>query len=663
MIPRETVDAIIDAARIEEVVGDFVALKKRGANMWGNCPFHNEKTPSFSVNPVRGIYKCFGCGKGGNAVNFVMEHEKFTYPEALRYLAKKYQIDIQEQEETAEQIAAKTEREGLLAITDFAAKYFNEQLLETDLGKSIGLSYFYQRGFSDDTIRKFQLGYSPEAWDAFTQHALKQGYSLEMLERSGLSIVKEGRQYDRFRDRVIFPIHNQSGKVIGFGGRLLSSDKTKPKYVNSPESEIYDKKKTLYGIAFAKNAIVANDLCYLVEGYTDVISLHQASIQNVVASSGTSLTEDQIRLIKRYSDNITILYDGDTAGIKASFRGIDMILSQGMNVRVVLFPDGEDPDSYARSHTSSELDEFLQKSAKDFISFKIDLLLDETGSDPIKRAAVVRDFIESIALIPDRLVRMAYVKESAERMQMDESVINAELNKILRKKASEKFKGKESESSETTGETQTLDPEAQEILLRSAIRENIDFTDSEYQEREIIRLLLLHGTKRLPMYYLPEGHTELQQIDVRVADMIVFDLQNDEISFHNPTYTLVFNEVARLIKDGFEPEEAHFTHHPDLQIMQCSIDVVSFPYELANWEKKLHTRVPLESDGNILPTAINHTLLSFKAKRVEKLLEENRQQLKTCSNDDEIMMLLAKNKELQNIKTQINNLLGRVISH
>jgi DNA primase len=386
LIPKDTIQTIIETARIEEVVGEFVHLRKRGVNYVGLCPFHNEKTPSFTVSPAKGIYKCFGCGKAGNSVNFIMEHEHYTYPEALKFLAKKYNIEVEEEEQTPEQIQQLNERESLYAVTEFARKFFTEQLLNTDEGKSIGLSYFKERDFTDKTIDEFQLGYSPDRWDAFTKAAKENGYEKQFLVKTGLTIDKDGKHFDRFRARVIFPIHNLTGRVIGFGGRILKKDDKKAKYVNSPESEIYNKSKVLYGIYFAKNEIIKKDNCFLVEGYTDVISLFQAGIKNVVASSGTSLTTGQIRLIKRYTPNITILYDGDAAGLKASFRGIDMILEQGMNVKVVLFPEGEDPDSYARTHRSVEVEDYITSQAKDFIRFKTSVLLEETQNDPVKKA-------------------------------------------------------------------------------------------------------------------------------------------------------------------------------------------------------------------------------------------------------------------------------------
>ncbi|MEG2666565.1 MAG: DNA primase, partial [Bacteroidales bacterium] len=382
MIPIEVKQQILDSARIDEVVGDFVILKRRGANLLGLCPFHQEKTPSFIVSPAKGIFKCFGCGKGGDSVTFLMEHEQISYPEALKYLARKYNIEIVEEEKTEAQIQKLNDRESLLQVSEYASSYFSKNLWETEQGRAVGLSYFRERGFSDVIIQKFQLGYCLDSWDAFSKEALKESYPKRYLVSSGLSIEKEDRLYDRFRNRVIFPIHSLSGRIIGFGGRVLTVDKTKAKYVNSPESEIYNKSQVLYGIFLAKRDIINKDLAYLVEGYTDVISLHQAGVTNVVASSGTSLTQDQIKLISRFTKNITILYDGDAAGIKASFRGIDMLLSQGLNVRVVLFPDGHDPDSFAKSHTSEQIEKYLQLHAVDFIRFKTGLLLEEVGEDP-----------------------------------------------------------------------------------------------------------------------------------------------------------------------------------------------------------------------------------------------------------------------------------------
>ncbi|OYZ47299.1 MAG: DNA primase, partial [Sphingobacteriales bacterium 24-40-4] len=398
MIPKDTVDKIIETSRIEEVVGDFVSLKRRGTSMIGLCPFHNEKTPSFHVSVGKGIFKCFGCGKGGDSVRFIMEHEKATYPEALLYLANKYSIEIAEVENTPEEQAVNDRRESLYIVSAWAAKFFQQQMLETDEGKSIGLSYFKERGFRDDIIKKFELGYSPDVWDALTQSAITEGYNIQFLEETGLTIRKENEKfYDRFRGRVMFPIHSFTGRVIGFGGRTLKTDKAVPKYVNSPESDIYHKSNVLYGLFFAKKSMRDEDNCYLVEGYADVLSVHQAGIENVVASSGTSLTIEQIRMIGRFTKNITILYDGDDAGIKASLRGLDMILEEGLNVKIVLFPDGDDPDSYVQKFGSAAFKSHIEGSKKDFILFKTSILLKDAGNDPIKRAGIIREVVESIA--------------------------------------------------------------------------------------------------------------------------------------------------------------------------------------------------------------------------------------------------------------------------
>ena len=623
MIPNDTIQQIFDTARVEEVVSDFVSLKKRGSNLIGLCPFHNERTPSFYVSPVKGIYKCFGCGKAGNSVNFVMEHEKFTYPEALRYLAKKYNIEVIEKVETAEQVAEKTAREGLMAISEFAAVFFNDQLFNTDEGLSVGLSYFHDRSFNDEIIKEFQLGYSPDAWDAFCKHALSNGYSAEMLEKSGLGILRDGKYYDRFRGRVIFPIHSQAGRVIGFGGRIMISDKTKPKYVNSPESEIYNKSKVLYGISFAKHTIAANDMCFLVEGYTDVISMYRAGVQNVVSSSGTSLTIDQIRLIKRYTPNITILYDGDPAGIKASFRGIDMILEQGMNVKVVLFPDGEDPDSYARNRRGAEVIEFIRQNAKDFIHFKIDLLLSETGRDPLKRVAVLKDFIESISLIPDRLTRLAYVKESADRMQMDESAILNELNKLMRKKFANRSGATEPEVETIEAYIENIPPESQE---------SYDTLNTEDVEREIIRQLLLYGEESIKTNFQNPETGESVENTVKAAYFIIHDITADELNFSNPSYQQIFTTCAREIEANTKLNFLKLTNHPDNSISSAVIDLIATKYTFSpNWEKR---KICLLQEHEVLDFLIPNSILSFKAKRVRQILKEILDKIKTADSDD-----------------------------
>ena len=434
MIKPETIQTIFDTAQVEEVIGDFVTLKKRGANYLGLCPFHNEKTPSFSVSPSKGIYKCFGCGKAGNSVNFVMEHEHYSYPEALRWLAKRYTIEIEEEELTPEKQQEFDERDSMFALNSFIANYFHGNLFENQLGKTIGLSYLKERGFLESTIKKFEVGYAIDNWNDYSTHAHNNGYKKEVLVKTGLGIENESGVIDRFKGRVMFPIHNLTGKVIGFGGRTLSSSKKTAKYLNSPESEIYLKSKVLYGIYFARTAIVKQDNCFLVEGYTDVISLHQNGIENVVSSSGTSLTVDQIKLIKRFTPNITILFDGDTAGIKASFRGIDLILEQGMNVKIVLFPEGEDPDSFARSHRTSEIEDFVTTQAKDFIGFKTSLLLDETKGDPNAKTKLIKEIIQTISHIPDGIGRTVYIQECSSIMDVPEQTLMNELNKILRQR-------------------------------------------------------------------------------------------------------------------------------------------------------------------------------------------------------------------------------------
>ena len=543
MIPKDTIDEIFNACIIEDVVGDFVTLKKRGANYLGNCPFHNEKTPSFTVSPAKGIYKCFGCGKAGNSVNFIMEHEHYTYPEALKYLADKYQIEVEEEEQSDAQIQAANEKESLYIVSNFAAKYFANELLNTDKGKAIGLSYFEERGFTPETIEKFQLGYSPDEWTAFTDEAQNAGYDIKYLEKSGLTIVKENKKFDRFKGRVMFPIHNLSGRVLGFGGRILTNDKKAAKYINSPESEIYDKSNVLYGIYFAKKSITQEDNCFLVEGYTDVISLSQAGVENVVASSGTSLTEGQIRLISRYTKNITILYDGDIAGIKASFRGIDMILQEGMNVKVVLFPDGEDPDSYAKKATTEELKEYIGEKAQDFIQFKISVLLEESGKDPIKRAELIKDIVSSIALIPDQIKRAVYTKECSVLLEIPEQALINETNKILRKKYTKQSSASEEIITET--DYQSFTPTE---------KKDASNTKLLYHEKEVIRLLIKYADNDIIVKIKSED--QLENREIPVVTYILHALLGDEIEFITPEY----QEILMLFNDLLKEETLSLIH-------------------------------------------------------------------------------------------------------
>ena len=477
MIPKETIDLIFETARIDEVVGDFVQLKKRGVNMLGNCPFHDEKTPSFTVSPAKGIYKCFGCGKGGNSVNFVMDHEHFSYPEALKYLASKYNIFIEEEVRTPEQEEAANDRESMYIVSNIANEYFQDQLFNDNEGRAIGLSYFKERGFREDTLKKFQLGYSPEKSDAFSAHALKEGYKIEYLEKTGLTIPKESRNYDRFRGRVMFPIHSLSGRILGFGGRILKSNVKAAKYLNSPESEIYSKSKVLYGMYQSKNSIVKKDRCLLVEGYTDVVSMHQSGMENVVASSGTSLTVEQIKLVKRFTNNITLLFDGDAAGLKAALRGVNLILQEGMNVKVLTFPDGEDPDSYAKKVSSEELENYINSEAKDFIEFKCSLLLGEAKEDPIKRAELIKDVAATIALIPDTISRTVYAQSSSKILGISEQLIFTSIEQSR------------------SGKSQN-NPIAKGLQVVSSpkLSPKLKSLNTDLEESTLIRLMVIYGT-------------------------------------------------------------------------------------------------------------------------------------------------------------------------
>lgn len=648
MISRDTIDTIISTIRIEEVIGDFVSLRRRGVNMIGLCPFHNEKTPSFTVSPTKGIYKCFGCGKAGNGVNFVMEHEHFSYPEALRYLANKYQIEIEEEVQTAEMQEKLSEREALFNLNQFALDFFVTTLHDTEEGRAIGLSYLKERGIRDDIIRKFQLGYSPKQWDAFTGHAKEQGYKLDALVKSGMTIQKEERAYDRFHSRMIFPIHGVSGKVIGFGGRILTSGKNRPKYVNSPESEVYNKSKSLYGIYFARNAIASKENCYLVEGYTDVISLHQAGIENVVASSGTSLTHDQIRMILRYTKQVTILYDGDPAGIKASFRGIDMIVEEGMDVKIVLFPDGEDPDSYARNHHPSELEEFIIKNADNFILFKTRLLLDETKGDPIKKSGLVKEIVNTISLIPDGITRTLYIKECSALMNVPEQVLMNEVRKLLRNKIKKSIPGVEKPEDigwveETTAPSQ----------------EEIDLFSDEYQERELIRQLLLYGREIITLQRKDEDGQEVPH-SIRVADLIVVDILRDDLGFESGLYGRIFAEFVAAHELGEVPDDTFFKLHADPEIAHAAIDLMVSQYELS--EKWAASNIVIEEEPEHIKELVITAMLSFKAKKLDKIIIAKQKEMQVATDQQDVELLLAELRDLKASNIQINRELGRVIT-
>lgn len=647
MISKQTIARILEDAHIEEVIGEFVKLKKSGQNYKGLSPFTSERNPSFYVSPAKGIYKCFSSGKGGNVVNFLMEHEHFTYPEALLFLAKRYGIAVEENAVSPEDVQAENERESLFQVTAFALNFFINNLLETETGKAIGLEYLKDRDLRLDTIKKFQLGYSPENWDAFTKHALEQGYKLEYLEKTGLTITKDGRSYDRFRGRIIFPVHNISGRIMGFGGRTLLKDDNVPKYVNSPESEIYNKSQILFGLYFAKNAIIRQDNCYLVEGYTDVISLHQAGIENVVASSGTSLTEEQIRLIKRYTPNVTILYDGDPAGIKASFRGIDMVLEQGMNVRIVLFPDGEDPDSYARKHRRTELEELITGRAQDFIRFKTSLLLKEAAGDPIKRAGLIKEIVGSISLIPDPIYRSVYIKECSTLMEIQEQTLMNALNRLLyqrnRRQAEQEAVKQEVEFPETLSIKQV----------------EADQSTSEFQERDLIRLMLMYANYDIQIEE-DIGDGQFSQQRIPVSRYIIEEIYRDEMSFRNPVYQKIFDEFDQAVKNGEEPDEQLFIRHTeDVVLSTTVIDLLSNPYELSeNW---LRNRVQVVSEKDNLLQAVETTLLSFKSKTIDRMILDIMKEMKAATDEEDIMILQARQKGLKEISRKINGRLGRVV--
>ncbi len=632
MIDQQTINQIFETADIVDVVSDFVTLKKSGTNYKGLSPFSNEKTPSFMVSPAKGIFKDFSSGKGGNVVGFLMEHEKLSYPEALRYLAQKYNIAFEEKELSAEEIQQKNERESLLAVTEFAAKYFAQQL-QNEEGKAIGLSYYRNRGIRENTIQKFQLGYSPEERTAFSKEAGKNGYKKQYLVGTGLSIEREDYLFDRFAGRVIFPIHALSGSVIGFGGRTLKSDKKIAKYLNSPESDIYHKSRVLYGLFQAKKSIVSKDQCFLVEGYTDVIAMHQAGIENVVSSSGTALTTEQIRLVKRFTENITILYDGDEAGIKASFRGIDMILEEGMNVKVVMLPAGEDPDSYAGKHNSTEFLEFISSNEKDFISFKTEILLSDAQHDPFKRGQLISDIVKSVAVIPDGIMRSVYLKDCGLLLGVEEQVLYTEVNKIRQKKQEQNWRREQTSRRDKPVQSAPAPPQQP---LVPAFVENIY---SEVEEREIIYFLLKFGNKMLHI-----GSEENTQVSV--SEYIIREIQNDELEFNNLIYKQVFEDVRVLIENGKEVTERHFIYHDNSGVRELAVDIFTSRYELSNvWKRKeSYVELPGENLGFEVPKS----LLSYKMMVVEKALGQLRTDLETAE----------KNKELE----ELNNLIKRIQS-
>ena len=647
MIPQTTIMSILDAVRIEEVVGDFVSLKRRGANLIGVCPFHKEKTPSFIVSPAKGIFKCFGCGKAGDSVRFIMEHEHYSYPEALRFLAQKYGIVIEEKEQTPEEMVAQNERERMFNVNSFAQQYFSSTMKNNDEGLAIGMSYFRERGFRDAIIDKFQLGYCLNQRDAFIQHAIKNGYSKELLLKVGLASGNEERTYDKYQGRVIFPIHNLTGKVIGFGARILSGDKTKAKYLNSPESEIYNKSQTLYGIYFAKSEISRLDNCILVEGYADVLSMHQAGIENTVASSGTSLTTEQIRLISRYTKNVTVLYDGDSAGIHAALRGTDMILEEGMNVRIVVLPPDEDPDSFVQHNPIEVVRDYIANNAKDFISFKTQLLLKDAQNDPIKRAEVLKDIVGSIAVIPDAIYRASYIKECSRLMEMPEQSLMNELNKMLRSKIKKNNPSQE-----------IPDTVIEDIKIEQQTPPADTVPMGFYQEQELVKLLLLYGDKEIDIDGFDENNNPVIY-KISVASFIIDDLKNDDLLFKDDVHKIVFDIFDKALDDGILPNEQYFISNENPQLVELAANLLSSPYKLDNWGKH---DIKVKTEEDVLSKMVATTLLRFKDMIIDEKRNETTKQLLETTNIDDQMILLHKKKKLDDLRIRINKELGIVVA-
>jgi DNA primase len=618
MISRSTIDKVFDISRVEEVIGDFVHLKKAGSNFKGLSPFTDEKTPSFMVSPVKQIWKDFSTGKGGNVVTFLMEHEHYTYPEAIRYLAKRYNIEIEETEQTNEQKEQASTRESMFLISEFAQKTFHEALYNNEKGKAIGYTYFKERGFTDQTIKKFKLGYALDEWSWFTDIALKNKFKLEFLEKTGLTIVKGDKTFDRFKGRVMFPIHSMSGRVLGFGGRILTNDKKAAKYLNSPESEIYHKSKVLYGIYHAKQAIAKDDNCYLVEGYTDVISFHQNGVENTVSSSGTALTADQIRLINRLTNNITVLFDGDAAGIRASLRGIDLILEQGLNVKVIAFPENEDPDSFAKRVSQSELKTFLEENKQDFIQFKVSLLLKDAKNDPIKKAGLVREIVQSISKIPSAIQREIYVKECASIMKITEKVLFAELAQIRSKNEREesKFKPKQ--------ELLEVVPTNKESVLKTNAQEIL--------EKHLIEILFLYGNKEVVFTDFFEEVDKDGDVKIikknysnKVAREIYLQLHSDELEFSNHLFKELYNEIISYFNLEKKVPIEKFINHPNPEIssLVSNIFMDEEKYILSDWERKhIFVKPKDKSIAKLVSDAINNLRRIYIDKQIAQIQKD-----------------------------------------
>lgn len=707
MIDQATIDRILDAAQIVDVVSDFVTLRKRGVNYVGLCPFHNEKTPSFSVSPSKGVCKCFSCGKGGNAVHFIMEHEQLSYYEALKWLAKKYNIEIKERELTKEEKQSQSLRESLFLVNQFAAEYFQDILYNNIDGQSIGMTYFRQRGFRDDIIKKFQLGYCTESKDALAKTAVQKGYKQELLLKTGLCYMKDDGKTirDRFWGRVIFPVHNITGKVVAFGGRVLSAatKNVQMKYVNSPESEIYHKSKELYGIYFAKQSIIRQDRCFLVEGYTDVISMHQSGIENVVASSGTALTSDQIRLIHRFTNNITVLYDGDGAGIKASIRGIDMLLEEGMNIKVCLLPDGEDPDSFARKHNTTEYQAYINNNEVDFIRFKTNLLMDEAGKDPIKRAELISSIVKSISVIPDSIVRSVYIRECSQLLKMDEKILVEATAKLIEQAAESKEKEEERkrQREEYNRRQQAISTPQQEeeIASNSNANNNVDIvppmnnptidrnetpvlspegniaplelmpeatspvdTYSSYipaqgnenkvfykQEESLVKMIIRYGEKVVCCVEDEEGNEQ----PFTVTEYIAYNLKVDDIQFHNPIHRKILKEAEENVHNENFVAERYFLSNPNPQISKVAADMSSDRYQLSNYHSKGQKII---TDEERLYELVPRLLLDFKISILKEEMKHTLQALNDpaiAANPEKCAEIMAHFKDLTETQNMI----------
>lgn len=703
MIDQPTIDRILDAANIVDVVSEFVTLRKRGINYVGLCPFHTDKTPSFYVSPAKNICKCFACGEGGTAVHFIMKHEQLNYFDALRFLAKKYNIEIQERELTEKEKQKKSDRESMLIVNSWAQQYFTTQLYEHVEGKTVGLRYFAERGFREDTIRKFQLGYSLDQRDALYKEATKSGYKKEFLEKTGLVIAYDnGGVNDRFRGRVIFPVHTLSGKVVAFGGRVLKKDEKTAKYVNSPESEIYHKSNELYGIFFAKQAIVKADCCFLVEGYTDVISMHQAGIENVVASSGTALTQGQIRLIHRFTSNITVLYDGDAAGIKAALRGIDLLLEDGMNVKVVLLPDGEDPDSFARKHNASQFAEFIKQSETDFIRFKTRLLLDDAGNDPIKRSSLITDIIRTVAIIPDNIARSIYIRECSSMMEIDEQVLLNEVNKIRLSKDERQstqapppqvnispipeytdIPGYQPYTGEITGEAESFLPPDDNIPPPPPPEEypseetgpmevppmappppqpqmppQPKRSPYEAYELTLMKYIVRYGEKVLFDYVDEETN---EHIVMHVADYIRYDLERDDLTFYTPIFKSMLDEAAEKCKNEGFIANRYFLAHPDPNVSRLAANLISEKYQLSKYHSKYRE---LEQEEDKLDQLVIREIYAIKDAYIIHQIKETQLAIKEAhlkGNEDQVFELMKKLTHLNEIKNVLSKELGERI--